>query len=260
MLCRLCAKSIETSNNPIEIGELKTKLEVCCGWKSPQNEFEMPQLACNLCVDQLEMSWSFAGSVLMTQEKLAKLLNDNDQLDEVEDTSTIDEITIENFKMETDVGCDVENDEQYSDVTAFDRSTIQSDIEDSFPNERVRKGKKSTKKPAAKETSNSDTFLATLTDEDRVSDGIISSDGVDKLVNLFPEMKNMSWNDCQYECQKCNRIINGPHNYFAHNRSIHIEEMPSMEFYCFYCNFKHCREFGLNKHIANKHFPHLKYR
>lgn len=259
-LCRLCAKCMEATDLSVEISEIRTKLELCCGWKPSENEIEMPQKACTLCADRLETSWIFAESVWMAEKQLSKISNDIDYFQNDEGKLTIEEISINPLKTEPDaVSSDIEVFEQFIEIAAFDCPIIQSDAEDSS-NRRTQNRKKEMKKPVIKEKSNSDPFLATLTEDDRLVGGMISADGVAKLEKLFPEMGNMSWNDCQFNCKKCKRIINGPHNFFAHNRSLHLEEIPSMKFVCFYCNFKHKREFNLNKHIASEHFPHLKYR
>lgn len=262
-LCRLCARCIEVTDLSVGISELKTKLEMCCGWKPLENEFEMPQKACTLCVDRLQTSWTFAESVWMAEKQLAKIANGTDHFQKVENTLIVEEIAIEEaLKIEPDiaVSLDAEDFGQFFEVAAFDGPIIESETEDSSSNKRARKRKKPTEKPIIKEKANSEPFLTALIDDDRLVGGMISADGVTKLEKLFPEMESMSWNDCQYNCKTCNCIIKSPQNFFAHNRSIHLQKVQSMEFFCFYCNFKHNREFNLNKHIADKHFPHLKYR
>lgn len=124
--------------------------------------------------------------------------------------------------------------------------------------ERTKKHKESTSKTAEKMSSDVDPFLAALSDDDRLNDGKINENGVKKLEKLFPAMKTMTWIECQYKCKKCNQTFKSSANYFAHNRSYHLEETKSMDYFCFYCNSKHRREYTLNRHIAETHFSHLK--
>lgn len=53
--------------------------------------------------------------------------------------------------------------------------------------------------------------------------------------------------------------LSGPHNFFAHNRSMH-HEMQLMMLSCFYCPVRHQREYHLSQHMATDHFKHLKFR
>ncbi|XP_055311604.1 zinc finger protein 25-like [Sitodiplosis mosellana] len=126
-------------------------------------------------------------------------------------------------------------------------------------NERTKRQNKSTKKAAVNKIPDFDPFVAALPDEDRCSDGTISANGVAKLKELFPNMSTMTWNDCQYKCTKCARIFNGPQKLWTHVRSMHWEETHSMDFFCVYCDSKYKREFNLHRHIAEEHFPHLKF-
>lgn len=259
-LCRLCAKCMNVSESTAEICDLESKLRLCCGWKPTENEDGMPQKACSMCVDQLQRSYSFAESVWLAEEQLIKLGTELKQSHFIE-TTHIEEILTDSIKTEPNtVAFELGEIEQIFDDSIFEDPIIQSDAENPLPIKTPRKRKKTTKKQTAKENSNTDKFLAYLSDEDRLLGGIISQNGVAKLEKIFPEMKAITWNDCQYKCEQCNRKFNSPQNFFAHNRSIHLGEVQSMEFYCFYCDFKHCREFNLNKHIAEKHFIHLKYR
>lgn len=252
---------MEISEFSAEICDLESKLKLCCGWKPTENEEGMPQKACSVCVDQLQKSWAFAESVWLAEENLLKLGSEVKQSHFIETIPHIEEILTDSIKTEPDtVPFELEEIEHTFDDSIFEDPIIQSDAENPLPIKKPRKRKKTTKKQTAKENSNADKFLACLSDEDRLLGGIISENGVTKLEKIFPEMKTMSWNDCQYKCNKCNRNFNSPQNFFAHNRSIHLGEVQTMEFYCFYCDFKHCREFNLNKHIADKHFIHLKFR
>ncbi|XP_055312474.1 serendipity locus protein delta-like, partial [Sitodiplosis mosellana] len=300
-LCRLCARYMEETERKTEITKLETKLAFCCGWKRSQNEAQMPQKACTLCVDQLQTCWTFTESVWAAEAQLKKLTNepveaeevavaneiefvaqDDDCEDEVKTEDDVDPklmsncvVVLEEMKLplkdsnkDSDVNADADagagviddDDDNYNDAddTVFDAPTTFSDAESTHSNKSEQKEK--IKIDAEKRQSLRDPFLTGLTPEDCLEGGLISADGVAKLEKLNPTMKTMSWSDCQYKCDKCNRIFVGSHNFYAHIRSIHIDEVITINVSCFYCNSTHRREYALNKHIANAHFHHLKYR
>lgn len=133
-------------------------------------------------------------------------------------------------------------------------------IERSCVKERTTTQNKSTKKTAVDIGAELDAFVAALPNEDRFSDGSISANGVIMLEKSFPSVKTMTWDLCQYKCNECTRMFNGPKNFFVHLRSIHYAETHSMDFFCTYCDKKYQREFNLHRHMAEEHLPHLKYR
>ena len=143
---------------------------------------------------------------------------------------------------------------------AIEKQLKRNSIDRSCVTERTITQDKSTKKTAVNVGTELDAFVAALPDEDRLSDGSISANGVRKLEESFPNVKTMTWNLCQYKCNECTRMFNGPKNFFTHIRSIHWAETHSMEFFCTYCDIKYKREFNLHRHMAEEHFPHLKFR
>lgn len=142
---------------------------------------------------------------------------------------------------------------------AIEKQVKRNSIDGSCVNERTITQDKSIKKTAANVGTELDAFVAALPDEDRLSDGSISPNGVIKIEKSFPNVKTMTWDLCQYKCNECTRMFNGPKNYFTHIRSIHWAETHLMDFFCTYCDSKYKREFNLHRHMA-EHFPHLKYR
>lgn len=262
-LCRLCAKYTEPMELIIDVSELESKLSVCCGWKPSVNEEQFPQKACNSCVDQLQRNWTFAESVLAAEEQLIKLISELSQADASEPCERISSLTV---KQEPEICLiDLEEFDQNFDTTIFDCPVIESDCvrsdaESLHSSKSTKKRKKSLKRTPQRRRPKSEPFLAALIEKDCISDGTISADGVAKLEKLFPEMRTMTWSDCQFKCDKCSRTFNSPQNFFAHSRSRHLEDIPTMKFSCFYCNSKHRREYTLNRHIAEDHFPHLKFR
>lgn len=264
-LCRLCAKYTESTQLTTEILELSPKLKMCCGWKLSEDEIKMPQRVCDLCVNQLQQSWEFAENVWLAEERLRKLISERNPASE-EPMPHTEEVITEIIKYEPD-NYSIESDDmsETMEVTSFVESIMQSDGESSQqsnkkPKKHKRLNKKSNKKTIKTVNTTADSFLAALSDVDCLPDGTISADGVVKLEKMFPEMKTIMWNNCQYKCNICNKYINSPQTFFSHNRSIHMKEVQSMEFFCFYCNSKHGREYTLSQHIATDHFPHLKYR
>lgn len=259
-LCRLCAEFKEATELTTQLFELETQLALCCGWSAAENESQMPSKACDLCVEQLQKSWCFAENVKAAEHKLTKLVRELNQIDENE-PMTFDEMTLtttaNTVKQEPEI-CTIQ-------LKGFDHSIDDDDDADArFSDESFHSNgstlEECTKKIADKTKTFSEPFLAALTDEDRLTDGTISVNGVEKLAKLFPDMATISWTNCVYKCEKCDRTFKGPHNFFAHNRSIHIDEVQSMEFGCFYCNSRHRREYPLSRHMAVEHFQHLKFR
>lgn len=145
-----------------------------------------------------------------------------------------------------------------ADDTIFDEPATFSDAESTHSDINEQKEKK--KINSEKMQVLKDPFLSGLSPEDCLEGGLISANGVAKLEKLNPDMKTISWSNCQYKCDKCDKMFTGSHNFYAHIRSIHIDEVISINVSCFYCNATHRREYALNKHIASAHHPHLKYR
>lgn len=278
-LCRLCANYTEATNLTTEMCDLfKAKLAVCCGWNPSKNETKMPQKACNSCVNQLKRSWNFAEQIWTAEKQLNKLLAEQ-SIEQDEDSKadvflSLDseikfqgEIKEDNDRFELDVITPVFDnniDDDYDDddgcvfgesieyITNPDESTDSNDDKNLVEKDETEDTEKSQMK--------NDPFLAKLASDDFLDDGRISSSGVEKLEKLYPDMKSISWYDCQYNCDKCECRIKGPHNLFAHNRSLHPDELLSIELSCVYCDTKHQRECAMNRHITTRHYHHLKFR
>lgn len=264
-LCRLCANCKDSTELTTQITEIETKLTRCFDWFPSENESQKPPKACTLCVQQLDHFWHFVEVAREADDKLNKLLFEQIQPDSIESVAFEEDIIKppDSIKCEPEI-CLIELKELeqpcFDNVeNAFDslESNLSADCAAYFG---IRPDKPTKKHADKKIKTEVDSFLAQLDDEDRISDGTISVNGVAKLEKLFPEIINMSWNDCQYKCEKCNRLFQGPHNFFAHNRSIHIDEVQNMTFGCFYCDSRHRREYALSRHMSIEHFKHLKYR
>lgn len=261
---------MEMSETTTEISELKSKLTFCCGWKPSEDEIKMPQNACNRCVERLQRSWDFAESVWAAEGQLMKLAGESVESVEVWSSELVlpDEPIkreqIEPQAVPKEQSLD-ELDESYYPFdnvdTVFDHSDNDNADNKSVHSSKSRSESGSpTKLEGSKKQPPKDPFLSVLTPDDYLEGGLISKDGVAKLEKSHSKTMSTTWNDCQYKCDKCDKLFKGPHTFYAHIRSIHMEELLSIKVSCFYCNSKHRREFGLNRHIANEHFPHLKYR
>lgn len=291
-LCRLCASCTDPIDLMTEISELEPRLVHCFGWRQSEKEIDMPKKACNSCVDRLQRSYDFVECMLMAEKQLNKLLNEQMQTVTDEFLPEIVDIKVEGSKrrminppVPDEIGTrtsrrymfDANNTdpEKHDDPNYNKNETVEycddNDVIFTEPigfsddGESECSNKNSTKKVTAKKYRKKkrltdESFLDALDIEDRLDGGLISADGVKKLEKLFPNMKTMSWQDCQYKCEKCDRIFRGSINFYAHIRSIHIEDVVSIIVPCVYCNSKHRREFTLNRHIASEHFIHLKYR
>lgn len=268
-LCRLCAKYTKPDELVTDITELESKLIRCYQWKPSENEVQMPKKACTLCVNELQRSWDFFERIDAAEKKLNKLISEQTRstTDTTENHSNsigikaepdiqqqLSLIELEESKHDSNLdadngdNCDIDDD-------VFGESIGYFNDESSHSNEN-----QLTEPPKPKVEKKHDPFLAPLGAEDCFDNGSISAEGVAKLESLFSDMKTMSWNDCQYKCTNCNRIIKGSHNLYSHIRSIHLNELMSIKISCFYCNFNHRREYTLNQHIATEHFIHLKFR
>lgn len=253
-LCRLCGNYIEPTELTTEISELESKLTVCCGWKQSEYELQMPKKVCQLCINELDRSWCFAAKIWAAENELNILLKEQNQVEIDESSSCC---------FETKYVVEMNHNNRKIDV-----DTQTSEIEDNIDDNQVyfdNESEKSSNSNCDKEEEDklqmkNDPLLAQLNPGDFLRNGLISTIGVAKLEQQFPEMKIISWNDCQYKCNKCNQIIKGSHNLFSHNRSFHSNELHSIKLSCFYCNAQHRREFTLNRHITTKHFGHLKFR
>lgn len=291
-LCRLCAACTDPIELITEISELESKLVHCFGWQRSEKELEMPKRACNSCVDRLHRSYDFVECMLTAEKQLNKLLSEQIQtvtdeflpqtieikLEDIKNRVTIvpeEPIELESFEGFDNVNANNSNDDYKYDAMEYDDDDDNggifgepidySDVDDDDADDKNDSSiqtltKKVPKKRVRKRKRRSEPFLDALDIEDRLENGQISSNGVRKLEKLFPDMKTMSWADCQYKCEKCERTFTGSINFYAHIRSSHIKDVLSIVVPCFYCNSKHRREFQLNRHIATEHFAHLKFR
>lgn len=280
--CRLCAKWMDGTDLSTELCELQPKLTFCCNWKPSPNEEKMPKKVCYVCVERLESCWNFTKSIWAAEKQLNKLileaveaiteeitthlqeikseptmpkLKDFSILLERADTSTLVDNNSAEVETEIDAaeyGGGGDDDDVFGEPISYSDDGCVEPIKSNQ--------KENTNKKRKKGHVQKDIFLSNLTPKDMESSGLVSENGIKKLEEILPNMKTISWNDCQYKCDKCDRIFQGPNNYYAHIRSIHSDEAMSINVPCFYCNTKHRRDHALNKHIASEHFVHLKYR
>lgn len=279
-LCRLCATFTEPNGLITDICDLQSKLMIFCAWTQSEMEIQMPQKVCNLCVDEVLRSWNFAERIQAAKKQFDKILSEqsapnrfDDQMNseikvdfdaEPEDADFSEIPGVIETKLivpdlsdsndDTDVDFEFDgNDDDDGDFEVFGEPVnylSTNKRNESFQSILPRRFKKEQK---------NDPFLSKLSTKDFLMDGSISDNGIEKLTKSFPDMKTMLWNDCQYKCSPCNRILKGAQNLYSHVRSIHMHELASVKISCFYCKFEHRREYIVNQHIATKHFHHLKY-
>lgn len=270
-LCRLCATCSEPTELTTEISAIEPKLALCCGWQATEHEIKMPKKACNFCVDRLQMSWNFVEQIWAAEKQLNKLFNEQIQTKSEEVSPQTMDIKAEDGIEPNIAICELEElkspfDENVADAddsNDFDGGGIfgepidHSNDESSHSNDDQ---KKKSPKRIRKKRRPLDPFIAALAPGDCLDGGLVSTNAIQKLENLFPNMKTVSWTDLEYKCDKCNRSFLGSHHFYTHIRSFHIEEVSSIKVPCVYCNTKYRRELRLNRHIATEHFEHLKYR
>lgn len=260
-LCRLCARCKDDTELTVPISEIQSKLSLFSGWKPSESETQMPPKACTVCVDELDRSWDFFQTISAGEEQLLKLISEQKEVESNDLEPQVEEIMFDVIKLEPeavdeiftqDHGNSHENvvldgpdqvSEKQNSIKALHNETTTEICAKKFPN-----------------CSSSERFLRELNDVDCLADGTITAAGVAKLEKIIPSINTISWNSCQFECKRCNQMFEGATKFFAHNHSIHFEDVSRMEFSCFYCDYKHRREFILNRHIAKAHFGHLKYR
>lgn len=269
-LCRLCATYTEPNELVTNLIELESKLMLCCGWKPSLMEMHMPKNVCNFCVDELLRSWNLVERIRAAETKLNKILSENtitNQFDEHQNLKIevdIDAEQVDSFgEIEVKYVDNVKDDDEVDFDVPFDNNDDDNDDINVYGEPvnylRTKKRNRASRSNKNNNEQKNDPFLSKLTTEDFLDDGTISCNGIEKLTKLFPDMKKMSWNDCQYKCTQCNRILKGAQVLYAHVRSIHVDELMSMKISCFYCKFKHRREYILNQHVATEHFAHLKF-
>lgn len=273
-LCRLCATCTDPIDLNTDLSELEPKLAHCFGWRKSEKEIVMPKKVCNPCVDRLQQSSEFFERILSAEKQLNKLLHEQMQTVADEFLPEPTDIKFEDSKRIVDspvaeIGsiCDASNSgDEKSDKhddqndAIFSEPIDFSDAENSNCSQKTPIKKAKSDRYRRTKQRRDESFLDVLNVDDRLDGGLISPNGVKKLEKLFPIMKSMSWQDCEYKCEKCNRIFKGSINFYSHIRSVHIEDIVTITVVCVYCDSKHRREFTLHRHMALEHFRHLKYR
>lgn len=254
----MCAKCKDTTELTTEMSGIKSKMEIFSQWRQSENEGQMPQMACISCVNQLNQSWDFVQTVLAAEEQLNKLISESQPSECLESMPRVEEIIFDTMKLEPII-CEEMCADDYENA-------ITTNVPDCNSNDVHSKQSIADSEPIGEivekkivNRAMSDPFLIAINDDDCLADGTINAIGIEKLEKLIPGMKTMSWSDCQYKCKQCNDTFSGVHNFFAHNHSIHFDSVGAMEFFCYYCSYKHRREYMLHRHISTKHFKHLKF-
>lgn len=202
-ICRLCANSKDEIDLTAQISELESKLALCCGWYPTENETKLPTKVCGTCVDELDKCYCFAQSVRDAEIKLKKLLAEQNDSITIEVTEFNDLIADDTIKVDPNIyslelkEVDSSFDNYDASEAIFDDPITDSDTE------------RSNSSKIEKSLPDSDPFLDHLNEEDRIVDGTVSTSGVSKLEQLYPEMKTTSWTNCVYKCDKCNLTYEG---------------------------------------------------
>lgn len=122
-LCRLCAKCPEPSDLTTNISNIESKLVICCKWKPSEYEIQMPNKACNLCMDKLQMCWNFVESVWAAEKQLNKLLAEQyeDLTNTEKDPTHIDDLMTEESIEKVETICELKDPEcSFDEVEADD--------------------------------------------------------------------------------------------------------------------------------------------
>lgn len=270
--CRLCAGLKTEDEMASEICDLRLMLNKCCQWQKSENECHLPQHVCYICMEQLDNCWEFLLQIECAEKKLNEMLTDQ-KVEVKEDIAFVEfKPHIEDIKEDIQEIKDDENSSNYVQaecLSAIEQNENNNDDNDdendnndnnndnnnssNDSEQEVIKGARS--RPLRKP------FKSILEENDYLASGLISIEGVEKLMTELPDMKTLNWNNCKYKCIKCDdRNINGINQYISHCKSIHFEQYKKMKFFCYYCNEK-LRNFRLlNSHIAEQHYIHLKYQ
>lgn len=268
--CRLCADLKTEHEIASEVCDLRQMLTKCCQWQKSENESQLPQQVCYICMEQLDNCWEFLLQVESAEKKLNELLADQksevkediafielgpliedikEDIQEIED----DESLSNDVQPESSIAAEQNENDDDNDIDYNDSNSHNENNNSSNDSEQEEKGTRS--RPRRKP------FKNILTEDDYLASGLISIKGIEKLMAELPDMKTLNWNNCKYKCIKCDdRNIEGTNNYISHCKSVHFEQSKKMKFFCFYCNEK-LRNFRLlNSHIAEQHYIHLKYQ
>lgn len=281
-LCRLCAQ-IHSPNEIIgqihdtEL-DIESKLIICCQWNTV-NEAQsdgMPQEVCESCYRNLHRSWIFAEKVRSAQcELYSRLIKQNNAPDVGQETKSETEIDFDvigsnnlEFKVERDM-------QTYSplrmlqpidDFDDFDSVKKEKDEKQSFNNEendtdimlnvQIEKDIANTivevdEKLQKISKFNEITFLKSIEENDRNTDGTIKLDAVQRL-----ELDN--WSIIQYKCYLCKVQLPDHYEWRSHIKLEHPGQ--SFRHLCNICNLKHyVQRKPLFKHVISNHRRHFKY-
>lgn len=269
--CRLCAGLKTEYEIASEICDLKLMLTKCCQWEKSENESQLPQQVCYICMELLDNCWEFLLQIESAEKKLNEMLV-GQKLEVKEDIAFIElEPLIEDIKediqeikddesssndVQTESAFAAEQNENNDADDADDNNDSNSHNENNnSSNDSEQEEKETASRPRRKP------FKSILVEEDYLASGLISTKGVEKLMAEMPDMKTLNWNNCKYKCIKCDdRNIDGINNYISHCKSVHFDQFKKMRFFCYYCNEKQRNLRLLNSHIAEQHYIHLKYQ
>lgn len=256
--CRLCAEKKTLKQLTTDVYQVKEMLFKILRWKKLDNETQLPQRVCDLCVESLNKCCNFIEGVKLADVKLNGMTK-KQHFTRSSVSANIEAIYFEDEKVENEQ--DIKNDanDEQEDINEADNCINDEEFTDETPQPKSSDCRKEPNKRKRNQL-HGNKFLESCPQEYRLSDGTISVEGVTKLEQNWPEMKTITWDQCKYKCDKCPKIIEGPIQFYEHFNAFHMDELKDYRFICYHCGDIQQDLINLNIHIGMKHILHLRYR
>lgn len=288
--CRLCAKVKSPAALKHRLSDIATKLIDCCHWIEPYTGIEYPQNICVPCAKRLDQSWKFNEAVKNAQIELDHLIHQHrqdiifikeDEADEVVkvepdyssdmDFSVSEVVAPEkaeflDFRINAEEntsdfewpdnndddwgadddgarGAELENDSSILPIDLLNEE-CRNDVQENDTGDDVKKNNCMKKRQE---------FIDQIGAEWRLDDGKI-------LPDRIMELKVCDWSVYKFKCWVCKLLVDTGELLRAHFIEAHSDS--SIKWECSICPFGQTitkKQWQLQVHVANQHYPHLFY-
>lgn len=285
--CRLCAKVKSPTALKHKLSDIRSKLIDCCQWIEPYTGIEYPQNVCAPCAKRLDQSWKFTEAVKGAQIELDHLINQHrqdiifikedeggeavkvepDYLSDID--FTVSEVVApekaEFFHFSVNAEEDTSdfewpdnNDDDWgADDDDAGGGDLQSDIPIDLLNEESNVDVKENDTGDDIKKNNCmkrrQEFINQIGAEWRLDDGKI-------LPDRIMELKLCDWSVYKFKCWLCKLLVDTGELLRAHFNETHSDS--SIKWECSICPVGQTitkKQWQLQVHVANQHYPHLFY-